>query len=119
MSLMLPLPEAATARYEWEMRRRTADDSVEGPRAFAEKRERGDGVAHGGGGVAEAGEKAFAEGGEDGFVVDEKNALAVAASEGVFGGGGGGRVEVERREIEVEGGAVAGCADKKLGGIAA
>jgi enoyl-CoA hydratase/carnithine racemase len=36
--LLMPLPEAATARYEWEMRRRTADDSVEGPRAFAEKR---------------------------------------------------------------------------------
>lgn len=36
--LLLPLPEAATARYEWEMRRRSSEDSVEGPRAFAEKR---------------------------------------------------------------------------------
>jgi crotonobetainyl-CoA hydratase/dehydration protein DpgD len=36
--MLLPLPEAATARYEWEMRRRSSEDSVEGPRAFAEKR---------------------------------------------------------------------------------
>ena len=34
-----PLPEAAAARYEWEMRRRTSADAVEGPRAFAEKRD--------------------------------------------------------------------------------
>lgn len=36
--LLLPLPEAATARYEWEMARRSSADAVEGPRAFAEKR---------------------------------------------------------------------------------
>ncbi len=36
--LAMPLEEAATARYEWEMRRRSSEDSVEGPRAFAEKR---------------------------------------------------------------------------------
>jgi enoyl-CoA hydratase/carnithine racemase len=34
----MPLQEAAVARYEWEMRRRTSEDAVEGPRAFAEKR---------------------------------------------------------------------------------
>ena len=32
------LPQAALGRYEWEMRRRTSEDAVEGPRAFAEKR---------------------------------------------------------------------------------
>jgi enoyl-CoA hydratase/carnithine racemase len=36
--LDMPLQEAAVARYEWEMRRRTSEDAVEGPRAFAEKR---------------------------------------------------------------------------------
>lgn len=36
--LEMPLPEAAVARYEWEMRRRSSADAVEGPRAFAEKR---------------------------------------------------------------------------------
>jgi enoyl-CoA hydratase/carnithine racemase len=36
--LLMPLPEAANARYEWEMARRQSADSVEGPRAFAEKR---------------------------------------------------------------------------------
>jgi crotonobetainyl-CoA hydratase/dehydration protein DpgD len=36
--LQMSLPEAAKARYEWETRRRAAEDSVEGPRAFAEKR---------------------------------------------------------------------------------
>ena len=38
MGLNVSLPEAATGRYEWEMRRRASADSVEGPRAFAEKR---------------------------------------------------------------------------------
>lgn len=38
MGLNTSLPEAERGRYEWEMRRRTAEDSVEGPRAFAEKR---------------------------------------------------------------------------------
>jgi enoyl-CoA hydratase/carnithine racemase len=32
------LPAAARARYKWEDARRVAEDSVEGPRAFAEKR---------------------------------------------------------------------------------
>jgi crotonobetainyl-CoA hydratase/dehydration protein DpgD len=36
--LLMPLPEAATARYEWEMARRQSADAVEGPRAIAEKR---------------------------------------------------------------------------------
>ena len=36
--LQMPLEEAATARYEWEMARRQSADAVEGPRAFAEKR---------------------------------------------------------------------------------
>lgn len=36
--LQMPLQEAAVARYEWEMARRQSADSVEGPRAFAEKR---------------------------------------------------------------------------------
>jgi enoyl-CoA hydratase/carnithine racemase len=34
----LPLPEAFTASYEWEERRRTSRDALEGPRAFTEKR---------------------------------------------------------------------------------
>lgn len=34
----LSLPEAGRGRYEWELKRRTSDDAVEGPRAFAEKR---------------------------------------------------------------------------------
>jgi crotonobetainyl-CoA hydratase/dehydration protein DpgD len=38
VGLASSLQDAANGRYEWEMRRRTADDSVEGPRAFAEKR---------------------------------------------------------------------------------
>lgn len=38
MGLNVSLLEAATGRYEWEMRRRASADSVEGPRAFAEKR---------------------------------------------------------------------------------
>ena len=37
-SVDLPLPEAFTATYEWEERRRRSADAVEGPRAFAEKR---------------------------------------------------------------------------------
>jgi crotonobetainyl-CoA hydratase/dehydration protein DpgD len=37
-SVDLPLPEAFTAAYEWEDRRRRSADAVEGPRAFAEKR---------------------------------------------------------------------------------
>ena len=36
--LEMTLQEASGARYEWEMRRRASEDSVEGPRAFAEKR---------------------------------------------------------------------------------
>jgi enoyl-CoA hydratase/carnithine racemase len=36
--LELPLQEAGRGRYEWELKRRTSEDSVEGPRAFAEKR---------------------------------------------------------------------------------
>ena len=36
--LEMTLQEASAARYEWEMRRRASEDSVEGPRAFAEKR---------------------------------------------------------------------------------
>jgi enoyl-CoA hydratase/carnithine racemase len=32
------LPEAGQGRYEWELKRRTSEDAVEGPRAFAEKR---------------------------------------------------------------------------------
>jgi crotonobetainyl-CoA hydratase/dehydration protein DpgD len=34
----MALPEAGAARYEWEMARRSSADSIEGPRAFAEKR---------------------------------------------------------------------------------
>jgi enoyl-CoA hydratase/carnithine racemase len=36
--LEMTLHEAAVARLDWEMRRRTSNDAVEGPRAFAEKR---------------------------------------------------------------------------------
>ena len=36
--LQMTLEEAGKARYEWEMKRRESQDSVEGPRAFAEKR---------------------------------------------------------------------------------
>ncbi|MFJ7280378.1 enoyl-CoA-hydratase DpgD [Kitasatospora sp. NPDC098663] len=38
-SLNLPLPEAFSAEYAWERRRRLGSDVVEGPRAFAENRE--------------------------------------------------------------------------------
>ncbi|MEU0833187.1 enoyl-CoA-hydratase DpgD [Streptomyces sp. NPDC005969] len=38
-SLDMPLEEAFTARYTWEEKRRDSDDAVEGPRAFAEKRD--------------------------------------------------------------------------------
>ncbi|MFF4760328.1 enoyl-CoA-hydratase DpgD [Streptomyces sp. NPDC001292] len=38
-SFDLPLEEAFTARYPWEERRRRSGDAVEGPRAFAEKRD--------------------------------------------------------------------------------
>jgi enoyl-CoA hydratase/carnithine racemase len=34
-----PLPEAFAAEYPWEERRRASADALEGPRAFAEKRE--------------------------------------------------------------------------------
>ncbi len=37
--LEMPLQQAATARFEWETRRRSSEDAIEGPRAFAEKRE--------------------------------------------------------------------------------
>jgi enoyl-CoA hydratase/carnithine racemase len=37
--LSMTLAQAGEARYEWEMKRRRSEDSVEGPRAFAEKRE--------------------------------------------------------------------------------
>jgi crotonobetainyl-CoA hydratase/dehydration protein DpgD len=37
-SVDLPLPEAFSATYAWEQRRRHSRDAVEGPRAFAEKR---------------------------------------------------------------------------------
>jgi dehydration protein DpgD len=37
-SVDLPLPDAFTATYRWEERRRASADAVEGPRAFAEKR---------------------------------------------------------------------------------
>jgi crotonobetainyl-CoA hydratase/dehydration protein DpgD len=37
-SVDLPLPEAFTATYRWEERRRHSADAVEGPRAFAAKR---------------------------------------------------------------------------------
>ncbi|MFD5829631.1 enoyl-CoA-hydratase DpgD [Lentzea sp. NPDC060358] len=38
-SVDLPLPEAFTESYRWEELRRHSRDAVEGPRAFAEKRE--------------------------------------------------------------------------------
>ena len=38
-SLHLPLPEAFATPYEWERRRQESRDAVEGPRAFAEKRD--------------------------------------------------------------------------------
>jgi dehydration protein DpgD len=34
----MSLQDAGKARFEWENRRRQSPDSVEGPRAFAEKR---------------------------------------------------------------------------------
>ncbi len=37
--LDLPLPQAYYTEYEWERRRRRSEDMLEGPRAFAEKRE--------------------------------------------------------------------------------
>lgn len=37
-SVDIPLPDAFTASYEWEERRRASRDAVEGPRAFVEKR---------------------------------------------------------------------------------
>ncbi len=37
--LELPLQQAAVARFEWETRRRASHDTIEGPLAFAEKRE--------------------------------------------------------------------------------
>lgn len=37
--LDLPLPQAFYTEYEWERRRRRSEDTLEGPRAFAEKRE--------------------------------------------------------------------------------
>ena len=33
------LPDAFSAEYEWEKKRRASEDAREGPRAFAEKRE--------------------------------------------------------------------------------
>ncbi len=36
--LALPLDDVGNARFEWEMKRRSSADAVEGPRAFAEKR---------------------------------------------------------------------------------
>ena len=36
--LDLPLPQSYYTDYEWERRRRTSADAIEGPRAFAEKR---------------------------------------------------------------------------------
>ncbi len=38
MGLEMTLQEAANARFEGEVRRRSSTDSIEGPRAFAEKR---------------------------------------------------------------------------------
>lgn len=37
--LHLSLEEAAAGRYEWEVKRRASEDAIEGPRAFAEKRQ--------------------------------------------------------------------------------
>jgi crotonobetainyl-CoA hydratase/dehydration protein DpgD len=34
----MSLPEAGQGKYDWELKRRTSEDAVEGPRAFAEKR---------------------------------------------------------------------------------
>ena len=39
VGLDMSLVDAGNARYEWENRRRRSEDAVEGPRAFAEKRE--------------------------------------------------------------------------------
>ncbi len=38
-SLDMPLPEAFDATYTWEQHRMHSQDAVEGPRAFAERRE--------------------------------------------------------------------------------
>ncbi|HEX6344782.1 enoyl-CoA-hydratase DpgD [Umezawaea sp.] len=38
-SVTMPLRDAFATRYEWEERRMHSEDAVEGPRAFAEKRE--------------------------------------------------------------------------------
>ncbi|OZV73763.1 enoyl-CoA hydratase [Micromonospora echinospora] len=38
-SVDMPLEQAFTAHYEWEQRRSTSRDAVEGPRAFVEKRD--------------------------------------------------------------------------------
>lgn len=38
-SVDMPLEEAFTAPFEWEQRRRRSADAIEGPRAFAERRE--------------------------------------------------------------------------------
>jgi enoyl-CoA hydratase/carnithine racemase len=38
-SVDMPLEQAFTTRYHWEERRMRSQDAVEGPRAFAEKRE--------------------------------------------------------------------------------
>ena len=39
LGLDMSLPEADKTRFEWSQRLRGSEDSVEGPRAFAEKRE--------------------------------------------------------------------------------
>jgi dehydration protein DpgD len=38
-SLDMPLEQAFSTSFYWEQRRRQSMDAVEGPRAFAEKRE--------------------------------------------------------------------------------
>ncbi|HET8660209.1 MAG TPA: enoyl-CoA-hydratase DpgD [Micromonosporaceae bacterium] len=38
-SVDMPIEQAFTARFEWEQRRMSSHDAVEGPRAFAERRE--------------------------------------------------------------------------------
>ena len=38
-SLEMPLDEAFSARFEWERRRMHSRDAVEGPKAFAERRD--------------------------------------------------------------------------------
>ncbi len=38
LGLEMTLQDASQARFEWETKRRRSEDSVEGPRAFAEKR---------------------------------------------------------------------------------